>query len=160
MYGDACRTSGSWGASDWRENDAAEIDKWAPPKKEREAFQQPSASYSKRSSVIGDLRAKFLQAAKSADDYIIAPTQRAMESAELFINRLPEGCLDFRIALSQSGEVNFFNGKDDDLFQLLIDSDGMISYYGVMDGKDLGESDLRPEEFPYMKLLQIVDRHK
>lgn len=159
MYGDACKTNNSWDVSEWLEN-GAEADKWASPGKESDAFQRPSVSYSKRSSALGLLRAKSLQATKLADDFITAPTQLALESAELFINRLPEGCLDFRIELSQSGEINFFNGHDDDLFQLLIDTEGMISYYGVVDGKDMGESDLRPESFPYMKLLQIVDRHK
>jgi len=93
-------------------------------------------------------------------EFISAPTEQAIQSAQVFINRLPEGCLVFRMALSQSGEINFFHGNDDDLFQILIDAEGTVSYYGVVDGKEVGDSNLPPENLPYTKLLSFVDRNK
>jgi len=158
MYGDACRTNGSWDASGWLENEPGG-ENWDSVK-EGETFLQPSASYSKRSSFIGDLRSKASQALKSQDEFISAPTEQAIQSAQVFINRLPEGCLVFRMALSQSGEINFFHGNDDDLFQILIDAEGTVSYYGVVDGKEVGDSNLPPENLPYTKLLSFVDRNK
>lgn len=155
MYGDACRTN----ASEWlHSGDIA--DKWGSLSKGADAFYRPSATYSKRSGLIRDLRSKIADAQIAADDFISAPTQLATDGAEFVINSLPEGCLDFRIAISQSGEINFFNGRDDDLFQLLIDVDGTLSFYGVLNGRDWGGSDLAPADFPYMKLLHIVDQHK
>lgn len=78
----------------------------------------------------------------------------------MFVNNLPEACLDFRLAISMSGEINFFYGTEGDIFQILIDRTGMLSYYGMINGVEQGESDIESAQFPYMKLLSIVDRNK
>lgn len=121
----------------------------------------PVRTYSRRSELLAILRSGSEWAESHADEYIRVPTEAARISAEAFINNLADACLGVRLALSQDGEINFFYGEDDsELFQILIDSSGLISYYANVSGEDVGGDDLTPEAFPHLKLLAFVDRNK
>jgi hypothetical protein len=109
---------------------------------------------------MAELRSSVEWAAENADGLIRALSDEAFLAAKTFINSLPDACLDFRMAISMSGEVNFFFGSGEELFQILIDESGMLSYYAKTSEEEFGDSDVRPEDFIYLKLLQFVDRKK
>lgn len=142
---------------DWASRDT---ETWHAPTGSRPHAPEPGASYSKRSTYIHDIRAWRRKGACFSCEDACAPSDRAEAAAEMFVNNLPEACLDFRLAISMSGEINFFYGTEGDIFQILIDRTGMLSYYGMINGVEQGESDIESAQFPYMKLLSIVDRNK
>jgi len=120
----------------------------------------PPKSYSKRSSLVSDLRAGVRWAVENEFEDLVAPTSAASEAAETFIYSLPEGCLNTRLEISSSGEINFFYRVHRDLFQVLIDSEGLASYYGTVNNHEISGSDVPPESIPYMKILSFVDKNK
>jgi hypothetical protein len=124
------------------------------------ATPRPSKSYSKRSSHIQDLRSRYKWASENSDIDLMPPSKAALSSAESVINNLPEGCLDFDLAISHSGEVNFFFGQKEQPFQILIDDTGGVSFYGLVEGEEVEGSDKSPADLPYLKLLTFVDRNK
>lgn len=154
MYGHACREQDSWMSDEMHHDD------WAPAAQTRR-IAAPARGYSRRSALLANLRSESEWVARHADDYIRAPSESARHSAEAFINNLSEACLEGRLAISQDGEINFFFGDDSrELFQVLIDASGLVSYYANLAGEDIGGSDTYPEQFPYLKLLAFVDRNK
>ncbi len=72
------------------------------------------------------------------------------------INNLPEGCLDFQLAISQSGEINLFFGDKASPFQMLIDEDGLLSYFGMFGDERFAASDRRADDFQHMQLLRLL----
>lgn len=124
------------------------------------AFRQPSEAYSKRSTLLAKLRGDKEWATAHADDEIAPPSDAAMESAKEFINSLSEGCLNIRLAVSSRGEINFFIGTEPELFQILIETSGQLSYYGETPTGVLEASAIDAAAFPHMELLKFVDRHK
>lgn len=156
MYGHACRELDSWNS------DAALSNEWESLHSDTGRIQAPlpGRSYSRRSAHLAELRTKSEWAATNADEYIRAPSTKAQLGAKGFINNLPDACLDFRLAISQDGEINFFFGDERDLFQILIDESGMLSYYARSAVEEFGDSDVQPDRFQYLKLLQFVERKK
>jgi hypothetical protein len=130
------------------------------PQNDATVLRRPGRAYTKRSSYISELRSHSQWAGRYADDDLQPPAKEAQRSAELFINSLPEGCLDFRLGVSHSGEINFFFGQAGDLFQVLIDEDGLLNYYGIIKDREFRGGDVSPKEFQYLKVLEFIDRKK
>jgi len=125
----------------------------------------PSKSYSKRSFHTNELREQSKWQTENAGFDLVAPTKLAVAAAESFINNLSEGSLDLDMAISHSGEINFFfGGKTNKPFQVLIDESGYVSFYGeILSEEKIEEiqgSEVLPSSFPYLKLLKFVDRNK
>ena len=121
---------------------------------------RPSKSYSKRSSLINELRGQSRWQAENAGFDLVELTKAAVISSESFINHLPEGCLDLEIAVSHSGEINFFFRAKADLFQVLIDESGLMSFYGKIAKEEIRGNEVPPSNFDYLKLLKFVDQYK
>src|ERR1700754_1751883 len=121
---------------------------------------RPGKEYSKRSAHIQELRILWRSATEQAFEDLIAPSKESLAASEKFINSLPEGCLSFQMAVSHSGEINFFFGDKADPFQVLIDHTGLISFYGEVNGEEVSGSDLDLSNFPSFKLLGFLDRKK
>ena len=119
------------------------------------SVRKPIGIYSKRASLLNEIRTHSKWAHAHAGEDLIAPTPAAQAAAATLINEMPEGCLGFRLAITHSGEINFFFGQPV-RFQMLIDEDGHLSYYGKFEGERFAASDTRPETFPYMKLLRLL----
>ena len=117
---------------------------------------RPIKTYSRRSSFINQIRTHSKRTAGHADDDLVPPTLEAQTSAIAVINNLPEGCLDLHLAVAHCGEINLFFGNQQSPFQLLIDEDGLLSYFGIFGKERLAGSDCRVDEFPYMKLLHLL----
>lgn len=117
---------------------------------------KPIRVYSKRSSFIQEIRDHSKWAAAHADEDLSPPTPAAQAAAEFVINQLPEGCLDFHLAIAHSGEINLFFGQKDSPFQMLIDEDGLVSYFGKFGDERFAGSDLSPSTFPYMRFLCLL----
>lgn len=152
----ACR---SWVSSDWATSD------WPDRREEWGAMldvssKAPSHSYSARSALLAKIRALNEWAKDHADEFIRAPSTDAMAGAKLFIQNLPEGCLECRMAFSQSGEINIFFGAEPELLQILIDDHGRVSFYGSYAGQEMSGADLLVAQFPFMDLLKFVGRNK
>lgn len=120
----------------------------------------PGVTYSRRSAHLAKLRAESQLAAAQGEDDFVPPTAAAMASAEGLINSLFEGCLDFSLALSHDGEINFLYGDDRELFHIHIDEEGSISFYAKRTEGELLVSDLDPAKFPHAELLKFADRRK
>lgn len=131
-------------------------DEFAFAEDDRPSVRKPIGIYSKRASLINDIRTHARWAAAHADDDLEPPTQEAQTAACALINQLPEGCLDFRIGISHAGEINFLYGRGEPAFQMLIDGDGLISYYGRFGETRFADSDIRPEDFPYWEFLRLL----
>lgn len=159
MYDYTCMETIHSNGFEWLSNEKPSRE-WEPLLQGATRMQLPSRAYSKRSAHIADLRANAEWSAKNSDDFIQAPSPAALLSAKSFINNLADGCLEFRLAISHSGEINFFFGEDEELFQILIDETGMLSYYAKTATEELGGSDIAPEKFHYLRLLQFVERKK
>ena len=121
---------------------------------------RPGKEYSKRSAHIQELRTLWRSATEQAFEDLIAPSKESLVASEKFINSLPEGCLGLEVAVSHSGEINFFFGDKSDPFQVLIDQAGLVSFYGEVNGEEVSGSDLDPSNFPSFKLLGFLDRKK
>jgi hypothetical protein len=121
---------------------------------------RPGKSYSKRSGYIQELRVLWRSATELAFEDLIAPSKESLVASEKFVNYLPEGCLNLEIAISHSGEINFFFGDKADPFQVLIDQTGLVSFYGEVNGEEISGSDLDPSQFPSLRLLGFLDRKK
>jgi len=121
---------------------------------------RPGKGYSKRSSHIQQLRNLCRQASEVAFDELSAPSRKALAASERFLNELPEGCLELKLAVSHSGEINFFFGDDAHPFQALIDDTGLVSFYGEVNGEEIRGSDIAPADFPGLKLLKFLDQKK
>ncbi len=156
MLGNSCK---NWGEFEWRP-EALDTRHWEVLRPSSNLTRQPTKAYSKRSACLADLREKYEWANSNADDLIQPASEEAFFAAKDFINNLPEGCLDFRLAFSQSGEINFFFGSGEDLFQILIDAVGTISYYAHSRDEAFGMSEITVRAFPYMRLLQFCERNK
>ncbi|WP_146093039.1 hypothetical protein [Xanthomonas arboricola] len=117
---------------------------------------RPIQVYSRRAKYIQKIREHARWAAAHEDDDLCAPTAAAQSSAISVIQQLPEGCLDFRLGLSHSGEINLFFGQGNSPFQMLIDEDGLLSYFGRFGDERFAGSDIAPDEFPYMRLLCLL----
>lgn len=142
----------------WMEADE-DSEQWPNPKANSN-LPKPREAYSKRATLVAELRSLISRSLALSDAYIRPPTDNAQTSAKSFINCLPDGCLSVRIALSLNGEINFFFGQGDDLFQILIDHSGLLSYHAIWSAEELGDSDIPFDQFPYFKLLSFVDRNK
>lgn len=118
---------------------------------------KPIRSYSKRSSKIKSLREKSQIQSDLEFLDITPPSKSAIISAENFINWLPEGCLEFSLAVSHSGEINIFFGEKENPLQIFFGDDGLVSFYGNFKGIELAGDDLDVRDFDYMKLLRMVD---
>lgn len=153
MYDHACRNIDTWMSSGEWTNGWGEV----PSISTRI---HPPRGYSQRAAHLADLRAKYEWAATHADEQIRAPSNEAQSSAKTFIQSLPDACLTFRLAISQDGEINFFFGGGSDLFQVMIDASGMVSYYMSSDAGEDGGSDIPADQFQYLKILAFVDRNK
>jgi hypothetical protein len=142
--------------------DAASSKEWAssPTTTSRTKPPSPSKAYSKRSAHMADLRARAEWAVKNADGVIQPPSAEALLGAKIFINNLSDACLDFKLAISQAGEINFFFGTTEELFQILIDESGLLSHYANTATGELAGNDIAPENFQYLRLLQFVERKK
>ncbi|MES2671786.1 MAG: hypothetical protein V4673_15380 [Pseudomonadota bacterium] len=163
MYDQACMEMIGPNEMDWPANTHASRDKeWEISLASvREALPpSPSRAYSKRSTHMAELRTSAEWATRNADEFILAPSSNALSSAKNFINNLPDACLEFRLAISQCGEINFFFGSAQELFQILIDESGMLSYYAKLGDEELRASDVASENFQYMRLFQFVERNK
>ena len=152
MSDDAQRDYAFWDSADDGHNNTlmeCEDDACSPSRK-------PIQSYSRRSSFINQIRTHSKWAANHADDDLVPPTPEAQTSAIFVINNLPEGCLNFRLAIAHCGEINLFFGKEQSPTQLLIDEDGLLSYFGMFGEVRFAGSDCRPEDFPYMQFLRLL----
>lgn len=124
-----------------------------------ERSRRPIASYSKRSRMLGTLRAR-ISWASTRDDDSTSPTDAAISSAEDLINSLAPRVLDFpyRIAVSNDGEINFFFGDAAHLFQLLILDNGTLSYHAESEAGELVGSSIELRHFPQLRLLSYLNR--
>lgn len=149
----AARDYSYWDVDD-REGDA-----FGFAEEHRPLVRRPITPYSKRASLLHEIRTHAKAALASADEDLVAPTPAAQEAAARVINAMPEGCLDFRLAISHSGEINFFFGREAPTFQMLIDEDGLLSYFGKFGAERFGDSDIEPGAFPYWQLLRLLGAH-
>ena len=138
------------GGNGWSEDRAAGITR------------KPIAPYSKRSNRIAELRARIVIANVRDDEDCAPPTDAAIASAESFINTLADGVLSYscRIAISSAGEINFFFGREDELFQVLILEDGRLSYHAQNQNDELIGSEIDPADFPHLPLLGFLSHHQ
>ena len=134
-----------------------QIGRWATIEESvADSVRAPIPSYSKRASLLAQLRARRSWALANADEDICPPSDDAVASAKAFINSLPDGCLSIRFALSQRGEINFFAGNDPRLLQILIDESGALSYYGEADDGPIAADSIAVDAFPHMRLFKFV----
>ncbi len=121
--------------------------------------ESPNATYSRRASHIHSLR-EHLKWAHGFEDIpdarIRPPSRQAVTAAEEAIYNLPEDCLDFNLEISSYGEINFLFGRSNDPFQIIIEANGLASYYGVVLGAEVSGSDVPVAELPYMKLVVFM----
>lgn len=120
----------------------------------------PGPTYSKRSAKLHQLRSDARAIALSDVEGGVAVTAAALGVAEALINLLWEGCLDFRLAVSHDGEINFLYGDADEFFHIHIDEDGALSYYSLVAGDEQMGSNLTPSQFPQKALFGFVERNK
>lgn len=153
----ACQSWGReilWDEDRWSSEDSG---RWASLGAEHmPAIRTPTPSYSKRSNMQAQLRARRGWAIANSDDDIRPPSDRAFEAAKGFINNLPDGCLTMRLAISQGGEINFFAGAAPHLLQILIDDEGELSYYGESADSVLAADSVAVTEFPYLRLFRFL----
>lgn len=160
MHAHACREQRETIESLGWLSDSAFVNGWESQRVGQRRAPQPGQTYTKRAAHLHELRQKNEWAIRHEDDYIRAPSPEAFSGARTFINSLPDGCLNFRLAVSTDGEINFFFGEKEELFQILIDNSGKLSYYAKSSDTGFGASDLEPESFQYFQLLNFVDRNK
>lgn len=131
------------------------------PKKPLKVPLKPVIPYTNRTAMLkavvdGIERARTYASADSR-----APTEKAKRSAELFINKLSEACLNFDFAIARSGEINFFFGsRQDPAFQLVVDSRGLLSYYGEVGNEELAGDEEAPEQFTEVRLYNLLLKAK
>lgn len=149
-----CKESSYWdGAESTRElsQDMLGLDRV-----HRSILSQPIRAYSKRSAKINDLREGVRQAPDDDIPEVMPPSKNALAGAEHFINLLPEGCLDFVLAVSHSGEINLFFGDQGNPLQIFFDARGLISYYGKFGDVEFTGDEVSAHDFQYMKLLHLL----
>lgn len=114
----------------------------------------PPQSYSKRAKHLNDLR-EVIARIRKLNDGVDLPAQEVVNLAVGFINALPEGALNCRLAISDDGEVNFFFEGAKSLFHInIIDSRG-LNYYGRIEGAEYFGDDVEVANFPFLKLLSV-----
>lgn len=119
---------------------------------------KPNSTYSTRARYLAELRDRVASFNENPRGDSTPPTERAVEAARTFINGLVDGVLAVgcRMALARDGEINFFFEKRGSLFQVLIDGDGLVSYYGKSaDGEMLGDG-MDAARFPHLHLLMFL----
>ena len=119
----------------------------------------PNATYSRRSSHIHALRlhSKWASGFQDVPEAgIRPPSKQAVMAAEEAIYNLPEDSLNFSLEISSAGEINFLFGASSDPFQIIIEANGLASYYGVVREAEVSGSDVPVADLPYMKLVVFM----
>jgi len=156
MYGQPCELSANEFAFSNDVEGLGSDSSWFDSDEHRpKASPQPSRSYALRSSHLARLRAQIEWAQTNSDDEIQPPSDAARHCAKAFIENLPHSCVDFRLAISHNGEINFFFGDGAGMLQILIDDSGHLSFYGETN-EEFSGSGYRAEEFPYMQLVKFL----
>jgi hypothetical protein len=97
------------------------------------------------------------------DQGLYPPTKEAFDAASKVIQLMPDTCLDYELAISHNGEINFFLGSqstfENNPLQVWFDQNGLISYYGKLDDQEIEGSDVLPEALPYGQFEDFVKRY-
>lgn len=119
---------------------------------------KPNSTYSIRTRCLAELKERVRFVSGGRRDDFVAPTEQAIDAARTFINGMVDGVLSVgcRIAISHDGEINFFFQKGADLFQILIDNDGQLSYYGQSQEGEMLGSGMPAGRFPHLRLLMFL----
>ncbi len=99
------------------------------PHRMRRQISLPKA-YGKRASHIAEIRAMENLESSWAGECSSVPSKTAISAAIAFVNALSEDALDFRVGLSNDGEIGLFYEAGGLYVDIGFDDMGLASYYG------------------------------
>lgn len=154
----ACRELSYWEDQDWSALECDDSLLEPHTRRPLKVSLKPVAPYSKRTTILGSMRDGIARARAYADEDRSAPSGAAEESAKHFINKLPDDCLSFEYAIARSGEINFFFGpRGNPDFQLIVDSRGLLSYYGLIGETEFAGDEEVPQQFNAIRLYSLLN---
>jgi hypothetical protein len=145
----------------WEIPGASREDHWGDQPEELAI--RPNSIYSNRARRLRELDDQVAIAVADEDgDEFFSPSDESIAGARVFIHSLAEGSLEFawNIEISPKGEINFLFGDIRDLFQIVIDRRGRLSYHGYVKGTEICDSEIAPADFPQLQLHTFLSRNQ